>query len=133
MKNTKDIIITLVHGTFAQKNKWAKNNSIFCESINKHTNRRIEFRTFKWSGDNKHVARIEEAKMFCKYIEELDLSKSVHYVIAHSHGGNLVNYAEKFCPEIEHKIKGKIFLATPHFKVEKRDLKKSEFLFDWMG
>lgn len=88
----QQIVVTLVHGTFARDAAWIRPGSPLRNALT-HSGCRVH--TFKWSGRNSHLAR-------CCAVKELtdQLTQQVgrdpdkeHWVIAHSHGGNIAVHA----------------------------------------
>jgi len=53
-----------------------------------------------------------------------------HFIIAHSHGGNVVLYAVRESPLMRSQLGGLVFLSTPFLHVERRD--QSVYLSAWI-
>ena len=80
-------------------------------------------KSFIWSGQNNHRARKEAGVRLRTYLKDI-VAPDVHlYVLAHSHGGNVALYAIDD-PELQEKVKGIVFMATPflHFRPQRLDL-----------
>lgn len=111
------IVVTLVHGTFAKGATWTKNSSILRDEIaaelGQHE-REVTFDVFEWSGRNTHKARVKAGYELASHIKALrkrfPLAK--HFIIAHSHGGNVALLAHKHLPEHLHAL-GVATLGTP--------------------
>lgn len=111
------IVVTLVHGTFAKGAPWTRDGSILRREIaaglGEH-GRRVVFDSFEWSGRNTHRARVKAGYRLATHITELKsrypLAK--HFIVAHSHGGNVALFAHKHLPEALHAT-GIATLGTP--------------------
>jgi len=119
------LIIFLVHGTFARGAAWTKPDSTFCTQLKRDLqalgHEKIRFELFEWSGDNTHPARREAAVKL-----ERALRASVrlqpecdHFVVAHSHGGNIALRAVQRSRYFSEKAIGVVTLATPFLKFSK--------------
>src|SRR5262245_18981177 len=88
-------VVTLVHGTFGKRSAWVKEDSVFCTTIKNALNGRVSFSTFSCSGHNaqgdRRLAGSELAKSLQKQLEQYPTSE--HFVVGHSHGGNIALYA----------------------------------------
>jgi pimeloyl-ACP methyl ester carboxylesterase len=111
------IVVTLVHGTFAKGAPWTKDGSILRREIAAELGRQehdVIFDVFEWSGRNTHKARIKAGSQLADHIRELKkrypLSK--HFIVAHSHGGNVALLAHKHLPQNLHAT-GVTTLGTP--------------------
>jgi len=93
--STTDVVITVVHGTFARAATWTQPESAFQLELLRHLRVRTVFRRFEWSGDNSHQARIDAGVALARHLDEIDreCSGCPQAVIAHSHGGNVACYA----------------------------------------
>ncbi|MEU4475580.1 alpha/beta hydrolase [Micromonospora sp. NPDC023888] len=92
MTGDRTSVITLVHGTFARDAPWTRPNSALSTSLERagcHVTR------FPWSGRNSHRARSDAAEGLTEHLQrqltEHPLAR--HWVIAHSHGGNVALHA----------------------------------------
>ncbi len=124
------IIFILVNGTFANEGEWIKSTS--SESFRAKLRKKLEAKAgfqvefcdeFSWGHtsrhwryfhDNKMKVRLDSGKKLRDHL--LSFSKSEddtrHYIIAHSHGGNVALYALKD-QKVREKIDGLICLGTP--------------------
>ena len=119
------IVVTLVHGTFAKGALWTKEGSILRREIAAtlyRQRRDVVFGTFEWSGRNTHKARVKAGYEMADHIR--DLRKSCpdcqHFIIAHSHGGNVALLAHKHLP-MELHAAGIATLGTPFIYAKPRD------------
>jgi hypothetical protein len=106
-------IVTLVHGTFAQRARWIMPHSLVRDMLALRVPG-IDFREFHWSGSIRHVERQRAALELEKQLRQqvLDYPDARHFVIAHSHGGNISLYALRD-PELQAKVRRIICLNTP--------------------
>ncbi len=115
--DTRVVIVTLVHGTFARGTAWTQDGSTLrwriAESL-RSTADEIVFDTFEWSGRNTHRARIRAGYELADHIRKLrEFSPSCrHFIVAHSHGGNVALLAHKHLPPQLHAL-GIATLGTP--------------------
>jgi len=111
------LVVTLVHGTFARGATWTKDGSALRREISDalgdhgHTAR---FDVFEWSGRNTHKARVKAGYELASHIRRLRKRYPVcrHFIVAHSHGGNVALLAHKHLPEGFHAL-GVATLGTP--------------------
>ena len=116
-------IITLVHGTFARDAAWTRAGSPLREALSAALGRNVDFHVFAWSGRNSHRMRLKAGLEL-----EADLARMIHdqpdckhFVVAHSHGGNVTLYALRN-PTLQEKVAGIVTLGTPFICCEDRDL-----------
>ncbi|MCP4137212.1 MAG: hypothetical protein GY754_39955 [bacterium] len=85
---------------------------------------------FNWSGDNNKEERIKAGKQLCSDIQgsypKSKGSRVSLHLIAHSHGGNVVNEFTKHKLPKKWKIKSITYLSTPFFK-KKHQLSTKNF------
>lgn len=97
-------VVTLVHGTWGRgmfcpsgDAPWTTEESTLCKSLKapEHLGPSTIFRRFRWSGKNRHKARSKAANELHDYLARNFNSwpKAKHFVVAHSHGGNIALYA----------------------------------------
>ncbi|MCP4633143.1 MAG: DUF2974 domain-containing protein [candidate division Zixibacteria bacterium] len=124
-KSNPKYLITLVHGTFATKAKWISENSDFRKFISQKLGNQVEFQVPKWSGKNIQRDRKRAAKELADFLSNSKGEKEGyhHYVIAHSHGGNIALYATEHA-HLEDKIKGIMCMNTPFFCVVPRNVQQ---------
>jgi len=119
--------LTLVHGTFAATSSWVNENQSanpngFRARLAQQFTSDVEFNVpppwgslsaFKILWDLTNTARLNGAKK----LEQDILSKpknsdEKHFLVAHSHGGNVAMYALQN-PEVQQRVDGLICMATP--------------------
>jgi hypothetical protein len=122
MTPTTSANIVLIHGTFAPNAEWIRPDSFLCTALRVRFPS-AEFFPFTWNGRNSHSARIASGKRLAEFLQALKAEGSGHpcYVIAHSHGGNVVLYALSQ-PSAEACVDGCVFLGTPFINTRRRDL-----------
>lgn len=105
-----DIVIYLVHGTFAKEAEWLKENSFLRTKLNLGIKKNILFVPFTWTGHNKFFDRFSESKNLQKKIlkHKSIYPKAKHLAIGHSHGGNVILYSQN-----ESTLDGIICMGTP--------------------
>lgn len=110
LHHSDDVVVHLMHGTFESDAAWTQPDSPLCQAILK-LNPSVKLNRFIWSGLNTHRARLEAANLFAEQIRKS--ASHHHYVVAHSHAGNIVRDASKHASDIAPKIKGVTLLSTP--------------------
>ncbi len=116
-------VITLVHGTtWFRDAGWTQPDSSFRRTLQASLpGARIE--RFQWSGKNSARARVRAAEeLRVRLREHINrYSGARHYVIGHSHGGNVALYALQD-EGIASKMSGVIALSTPFLWATLRDV-----------
>lgn len=106
------IVVTLVHGTFARDAEWTDAESPLSMEIVSRFGQDVTIRKFQWSGRNRFRDRYEASLKLSEDIltnnREDPHCKQV--VIGHSHGGNIISYLTR---ESAQMLDGAICLATP--------------------
>lgn len=115
--STPPIVATLVHGTFAKGAPWTKDGSILRQQIAAELGRQekdVIFDVFEWSGRNTHKARIKAGCQLAHHIRKLKKRYPMagHFIVAHSHGGNVALFAHKHLEDQQH-VRGIATLGTP--------------------
>jgi hypothetical protein len=120
--NSKRIIVTLIHGTFARGASWTGPDSRLAQSL-KNVIPGVEIRAFKWSGKNMHRARLQAGmELSCDLVDLLEQNpKTLHYIVGHSHAGNVIMYALRELPR-QYYPDGIITMGTPFIVTDARDL-----------
>ena len=123
-------VLTLVHGTWGRgflcpsgDAPWTSDTSALCGALRDGIAPDLAFRRFRWSGRNSHTARFKAARELCDYLQDgLDRwPKAAHFVIAHSHGGN-VALSALATSNLRGKVAGVVCLATPFLAAQERDI-----------
>jgi len=113
-------VVTLVHGTFARGAPWTQPGSALSKAVCEHFGQRVQLRRFDWSGRNSFRARAKGAEALAADARDI-AGRYIgvpHYVIAHSHGGNVAIEAAIQCRNME--IDGVVCLATPVLTTKRR-------------
>ena len=86
----------------------------------------VEFRRFRWSGVNSHTHRLAAAAGLRQLLKQSvnDYPSSSHFVVAHSHGGNVACYAMQD-DGLRDAVRGVICLGTPFLHVQRNPLPRS--------
>ena len=118
-----DVVLTLVHGTWARKAEWVKPGSEFVlrlTSLLGPEHRVVSVHPLRWSGGNSNFARQRGAKALASHVRQVanEQSNAHHVLIAHSHGGNVALYALRE-QGIAQSIHSLFCLSVPvfHFRV----------------
>jgi hypothetical protein len=124
-----EIRVHLVHGTWpyggllpqyvplfrSKAALWYQPGSSFREALLHHLPNAASCSCFEWSGRNSIGARFRAAEEFKRYWtrEKSNCPASKHYVIAHSHGGNVVLQALLSDQSTAQSMAGFVTLGTP--------------------
>jgi hypothetical protein len=117
------VAITLVHGTFVRHAEWANESSLLRHTLMQLLGDGVRFYRFEWSGGNTHRDRTQAADLLTEHLLQRrasDVSRK-HFIIAHSHAGNIVLYALRN-PEVARTITGFVTLGTPFLNCTRRRL-----------
>ena len=120
-----DVIITLVHGTWAPNAEWTRDDSPLRTTVmGEFPGKRLGFHVLEWSGGNNICAREEAAEQLVADLRALAARhpEAMQVVAAHSHGGNVLMYAMRQAPDLHALVSGIICIATPFLHVRIRDL-----------
>lgn len=117
------VVVTLVHGTWPGAASWCQDMSPLCVALRRAFPYEILFKPFSWSGGNSLRARAKAAAGLRSHLYSAIVTwpRARHYVIAHSHGGNIALYALRDA-DLASRITGVVCLATPFLHVSLRDL-----------
>jgi hypothetical protein len=132
MSDSSRLSLTLVNGTFAPKAPWMDEGSPLRNHLSAALGQAVEFSKFPWSGRNTNGARLQAAADLAAQLEIQICAepRSPHFVIAHSHGANVVLYAiGLLTPESRRAIRGAVSLASPFLRAVPRDLDSGIRLF----
>ena len=115
-------VFILVHGTWARNSDWTKPGSAFQTLLTNHASG-CEISRISWRGRNREGDReqgVEQLKASIK--EQFDLHPNAkHFVVAHSHGGNIAATAVAD-PEISRHLAGLVCFNTPFLVTVQRNL-----------
>src|SRR5688572_22392534 len=85
------VVVTLVHGTFARRADWTLPSSRLSRSILDTVHGPVRFEQFLWSGWNAVTSRRRGVERLTLHLAA-SLARwpnAKHFVIGHSHGGNI--------------------------------------------
>lgn len=109
-------LITLIHGTFARDAAWTRDvsKSGFQKKLAERLGGDVEFERLEWSGKNCQADRINGGQVLAETLSRQGLLKKErkHFIICHSHGGNVALYAAAD-KKLEENISGIICMNTP--------------------
>jgi pimeloyl-ACP methyl ester carboxylesterase len=125
--DSESFVVTLVHGTWAKQAEWAMPGSAFCSALEQRLGRPVRFLSFNWSGRNSQSQRTLAGEALARHIaEQVERNpKALHFLICHSHGGNVALYALR---DHQRKIAGLVCLSTPFLAVHPRAIGKTWIL-----
>ena len=131
MSQRASYVVTMIHGTFARNALWTSDASNLCKTLREQLCEDIVIRRFPWSGANRNADRIEAGKKLADALNEnlASYPDAAHFVIAHSHGGNLALYALHDL-RLQERLSGIICMNTPFLSATRRD---AEQLFFGLG
>lgn len=130
-----DIVLTLIHGTWAPHAPWTLPDSPLRKALAGQLGDRIAFETLEWSGANTHRARREAAQKLRAQLADSIAANPLarHFLVAHSHGGNVALYAMADATLRQH-IAGIACLNSPFICALKRNTKQFMLeIFAWMA
>ncbi len=115
-------VVTLVHGTWATNAAWVESSSKLSSDLLARLPQPLVTNVFRWSGKNSASARNIAAANLAEELRKLidHNPEAHHYVIGHSHGGNVALKAVGAAEQL-HRV-GVICLSTPFFHVGRRNL-----------
>jgi len=108
------LVVTTVHGTYAKHATWVESKSTLGQALIQRFGAGVVVRPCRWSGANNAAARAEGRDLLRTHLGDVlnEYKQAHHYIIAHSHGGNVALYA--LCDKaLRDKIAGVACLATP--------------------
>jgi pimeloyl-ACP methyl ester carboxylesterase len=116
-------VITLVHGTWARNAPWTDESSPLCQTLSAVLPGLKKFAPFPWSGRNSHQGRLDAGRDLERHVRQLirEYPSAKHYIIAHSHGGNVALYALRD-EDLQRQIAGVVCLSTPFLSFGERHL-----------
>jgi hypothetical protein len=116
-------VVTLVHGSFARGALWTREPSAFRDALAASLGRPCLFRPFDWSGRNRPGWRLDAARALREHLERglEEHPTAKHYVVCHSHGGNVLLYALRG-QALQDRLHGLVCLSTPFLHIRLRRL-----------
>ncbi len=114
-------LVTLVHGTWKPDSPWTRRGSHFRKWLSAESGLEPFFWAFKWSAGNSHKARLEGGGDLAVELERHRRPGLPHFLVGHSHGGNVALYALKQLKQHEW-VTGVVCMSTPHLKIRERKL-----------
>lgn len=108
--DTSEVTVHLVHGTFEPNAPWTLPGSDMRKAI-EAISHKVKLARFSWTGANTPKARSEAARALAEKLRASPSHK--HYVVAHSHGGNIVREMSNLYPDTAQKIQGVCLLSPP--------------------
>jgi hypothetical protein len=127
-------VITSVHGTWPDTNGLvAPGSSLRRTLLSLSSSDNVTFREFLWTGANTHEARTEAGARLAQFLRDghAQHPDARHYVIAHSHGGNVALYAMRD-PAAREIVSGIVTLATPFIHARRRDPGRYADVIAWL-
>ncbi|WP_306250183.1 triacylglycerol lipase [Parvularcula sp. IMCC14364] len=111
----------LVHGTFDtdstdEGEKWWQTQSLLYQKLSNAAQKTDTIETFRWSGENSHVDRVAAAKRLARKLRREADADGVT-IIAHSHGGNVADYALNRLLPWQKKHVSVVTIGTPFLSV----------------
>ena len=130
------IVVTLVHGTFGRlpgsDAAWARDGSHFRGRLTEELGGDVLFLPFRWSGMNWPTARYRAASRLSDHFRDTAerYPGRSHYVVAHSHGGNVALYALRAADQVsaEGLPDGVVCLSTPFIAAQPRPVSLFRFV-----
>ena len=131
------VVVTLVHGTFGRlpgtDAAWTREGSMLRERLGAELGGDVVFVPFRWSGMNWPAARYRAARRLRDHFRHTAQRYPArsHYVIAHSHGGNVALYALRDAEREdapEGLPRGAVCLSTPFIAAQPRPVTLFRFV-----
>ena len=116
-------VLTLVHGTWSSTTGWVAAGSFLRRELeHRLAPADVRFREFAWTGRNTHAARTDAGDRLAEFIRSGHAlyPDARHFVVAHSHGGNVALYAMRD-PAAREIVSGIVTLGTPFIHARRRD------------
>lgn len=125
------IVVTLINGTFARDAAWVAPDSPLAQYLRDHLGDTPVVESMRWEGGNSTASRHEGAEMLATRIADVARvhKGSPHFLIAHSHGGNVAVQALR---QTTGNVRGLVCLNTPFLHSHPRRFRLFSFLGDYM-
>lgn len=122
--HSSPVLVTLVHGTFDRDARWTNANSEICKKLSRSVGERLYLLPFRWSGNNSEKARALAVKQFIDHLatQSSYFPTSPHFLVAHSHGGNIIVQALRECEIPQARILGIVTISTPFIRYGRREV-----------
>jgi hypothetical protein len=116
------ILVTLVHGTFDCGARWTKPDSEICRKLSLSVGEHLYVLPFEWSGKNSERARALAVNQLIDHLaaQQSYFPTSPHFLIGHSHGGNIVKQALGHAEKQRNRISGVVTISTPFIRYNRR-------------
>src|SRR5215471_8094606 len=116
-------VVTLVHGTWATRAAWTRKNSPLCSALRQRLRCEVILRRCLWTGNNTFRARTKGSERLSNCLNRgfNTYPDAFHFVIAHSHGGNIALQAMQD-RALHSRIAGLVCLSTPFFVARARTI-----------
>jgi hypothetical protein len=113
-RNGVSRVITTVHGTYASDATWVLPDSKLGAALTRWLGPRTVVVPCRWSGGNNPIARDEGQQTLRNHLSTVMRQHpgAEHFIIAHSHGGNVALYAMRD-DVLRNGVRGVVCLATP--------------------
>lgn len=132
----REIVVTLIHGTFARGAAWTERDAPWATALRDRFGGALLMQRFLWSGANSHKARRDAAWRLAKLVEETAAGypKARHYVVAHSHGGNVALYGLRNLAYSKRGrfVSGVVCIGVPFLRCQAREIDGSIRLLSWV-
>lgn len=120
------IIITFIHGTFDRGARWTQEDSIISQVLATEIGQQQPLLLCRpdWSGRNRQTDREIAANRLIGHIHQqsIHFPSSKHFLIGHSHGGNIILWALERAPKtISKSITAVVTVSTPFLEFRPRD------------
>jgi hypothetical protein len=111
--------VTLINGTFARDAVWVDRDGALAEYLRSHLTASTLVEPLRWEGGNSPAARHEGAAQLSAHLAWVaeHYPKAQHFLIAHSHGGNVALQALRMASV---SVRGLICLNTPFLHCKRR-------------
>ncbi len=116
-------VVTTVHGTYAKRATWVEPDSKLGQALTQRFGASVAVVPFRWDGRNNPSARAQAKDKLREHLHCMAQKYKLaqHYIIAHSHGGNVAFYALRD-KSLRDSIAGVACLATPFLVSRPREL-----------
>lgn len=129
-----EVVLVLVHGTFAAQAGWMQNGSLCRKILGSESGDRVSFVPFGWTGKNNQEARLAASRDLVQTVRsqlEGDPSEKRVVILAHSHGGNIALKALEELHSVP-QVAGVVCMATPYFSVRVRNTPRVLSVLPWV-